>query len=136
MPPSALHVDMCDHYSNTWLNAYPLKPILPPFMNASSHDIKTPRSMSPPPVSANLDPLEQQDFSVLSELTRPGYPDLSGILQEEVRQSQGRTLTVGCGPSGLMALLRTAVSDHTSIRKVWQGDASGHVSLFTESYEI
>jgi len=136
MPPSALHVDTCDHYSDTSLNAYPLKPIPPPFMNASSHDIKTPRSMSPPPVSANLDPLEQQDFSVLSELTRPGYPDLSGILHEEVRQSQGRTLTVGCGPSGLMALLRTAVSDHTSIRKVWQGDASGHVSLFTESYEI
>lgn len=136
VPVHVSNMDASDHHSDSWLNAYPLKPIPSPFIKSSSYDIETPRSISPPLVSANLDPNELQDFSVLSELTRPGYPDLSDILDEEVRQSQGRTLTVGCGPSGLMALLRTAVSHHTSIRKVWQGDSSGHISLFTESYEI
>lgn len=83
----------------------------------------------------NIDPFELQDFAVLSELTRAGYPRLSDIVGEEMRSAEGRTIAAGCGPAGLMALLRTAVSEHLELRKAWSGDVSGHANVFTESYE-
>lgn len=99
---------------------------------------------SPPPIDLsvhtkdkymNIDPFELQDFAVLSELTRAGYPRLSDIVGEEMRSAEGRTIAAGCGPAGLMALLRTAVSEHLELHKAWSGDVSGHANVFTESYE-
>lgn len=100
-----------------------------------------PESTLPRPVStlpflhANLDPDELHDYNVLSELTRAGYPPLDTILGEEMGHAEGRTIAVGCGPAGLMTLLRATVSRHMSWRQVWTSRAAGHANLFTESYE-
>ena len=83
----------------------------------------------------NLDPQEAQDLEVVSELARAGYPHLDEILREERETAQGRVLTVGCGPPGLAALMRSVVSEQIDLRKVWKGDWTGHVSIYTESFE-
>ena len=59
---------------------------------------------------------------------------LDEIVGTEMGQAQGRTIAVGCGPAGLLALLRNVVSRHVHVRRAWHGDASAHANLFTESY--
>ena len=92
------------------------------------------KSEAPVPTYANLDVHELQDFDILSEMTRAGYPPLDEIVGTEMGQAQGRTIAVGCGPAGLLALLRNVVSRHVHVRRAWHGDASAHANLFTESY--
>lgn len=109
----------------------PMEPLRPTPQQASTSTLHIPMTSA----TANLDPQEYQDYTIVSELTRAGYPPLDDIIRTEMTNAQGRTAVVGCGPSGLMALLRMAVSHHIELRKVWHGDASGHANLFTESYE-
>ncbi|WFD27035.1 hypothetical protein MNAN1_002029 [Malassezia nana] len=93
-----------------------------------------PATSAPMPTYANLDLHELQDFDILSEMTRAGYPPLDNIVQTEMAHAEGRTIAVGCGPAGLLALLRNVVSRHVHVRRAWHGDAQAHANLFTESY--
>ncbi|WFD30059.1 hypothetical protein MSPP1_001073 [Malassezia sp. CBS 17886] len=88
-----------------------------------------------PLAAGNLDPDEVQDFAVVAELTHAGYPRLDHILTEEAENAHGRTLTAGCGPPGLLALVRRIVARHVNLGRVLKGDARGHMNLYTESYE-
>ncbi len=44
-------------------------------------------------------------------------------------------LVTACGPASLNAVVRNAVSDHISLRKLAHGDRSGTIRLFSEDYE-
>ncbi|WFD33782.1 hypothetical protein MCUN1_000599 [Malassezia cuniculi] len=85
--------------------------------------------------SVNLEPMEARDLEIVSELARAGYPKLDEIVAEEMAIAQGRLIAAGCGPPGLSALLRSVVSRAVDVSKVWNGDLSGHATVYTESFE-
>lgn len=87
------------------------------------------------PTYANLDMHELSDFGIVAELTRAGYPQLDEIFAEETEHAAGRTLAVGCGPKGLLALLRAVVAKRIHVRRALHGDTRGHICVYTESYE-
>ncbi|WFD19292.1 hypothetical protein MCAP1_001517 [Malassezia caprae] len=114
-------------------DTFPMVP-LAPAPRAPSPALPDEAPEAPVPAYANLDLHELQDFDILSEMTRGGYPPLDEIVGTEMGQAEGRSIAVGCGPAGLLALLRKVVSRHVHVRRAWHGDARAHANLFTESY--
>jgi hypothetical protein len=73
---------------------------------------------------------------MLSENARTGRPKLASIVEEELRNAQGAMIVGTCGPAALGTSLRALVSDAIDPSKIRKGDSRGHVTLYTEDFEM
>ncbi|PKI84974.1 hypothetical protein MVES1_001328 [Malassezia vespertilionis] len=87
------------------------------------------------PTRPNLDAAEIQDFDVAAKFVHAGYPKLDEMLRADMEQSEGRTLIVSCGPTGLLAIVRAIVAKQIHVCRGIRGDLRAHACVYTESYE-
>jgi hypothetical protein len=83
--------------------------------------------------------IDEADYAaalMLSENARTGRPKLASIVEEELRNAQGAMIVGTCGPAALGTSLRALVSDAIDPSKIRKGDSRGHVTLYTEDFEM
>ncbi|KLT44953.1 hypothetical protein CC85DRAFT_325889 [Cutaneotrichosporon oleaginosum] len=83
--------------------------------------------------------IDEADYAaalILSENARTGRPKLASIVEEELRNAQGAMIVGTCGPAALGTALRSLVSDAIDPSKLRKGDSRGHVTLYTEDFEM
>ncbi|BEJ17665.1 hypothetical protein CspHIS471_0610660 [Cutaneotrichosporon sp. HIS471] len=83
--------------------------------------------------------IDEADYAaalILSENARTGRPKLASIVEEELHNAQGAMIVGTCGPAALGTALRALVSDAIDPSKLRKGDSRGHVTLYTEDFEM
>lgn len=83
--------------------------------------------------------VDEADFAaavILSEHARTGRPKLASILNEELASATGSLIVATCGPGPLNTALRNLVSKAVDPRKISRGDARGHVTMYSEDFEM
>jgi hypothetical protein len=105
-------------------------------------------------VRLDVDNLEMDDVTVVSEYARPGKPKLDLILADEVEVATGSVIVagkslfdrvplcrmfsscriVGCGPTSMIAILKKAVAAQINPSRIRRGDMRGSITLITEDW--
>lgn len=83
--------------------------------------------------------IDEADYAaalVLSENARTGRPKLASIVDEELRNATGAMIVGTCGPAALGTSLRALVSNAIDPSKIHKGDNRGHVTMYTEDFEM
>lgn len=99
---------------------------------------------------------DREALDRVSELAKAGYPNLNGILEEEITRTRvdGRVIvacssftnrvtqfllinsSAGCGPSALNTQVRNLVSTKIDVGRVWKGEQRRDVSLVCEDFSF
>lgn len=83
--------------------------------------------------------IDEADYAaalILSENARTGRPKLASIVEDELRNASGAMIVGTCGPAALGTALRALVSNAIDPSKIRKGDMRGHVTMYTEDFEM
>lgn len=83
--------------------------------------------------------IDEADYAaalILSESARTGRPKLASIVEDELRNASGAMIVGTCGPAALGTALRGLVSNAIDPSKIRKGDSRGHVTMYTEDFEM
>lgn len=83
--------------------------------------------------------IDEGDYAaahILSENAHIGRPKLASIVQEELERAEGATIIGNCGPVLLNTSLRNIVSKSIDAVAIARGDRRGHVTIYSEDFEM
>lgn len=83
--------------------------------------------------------IDEGDYAaahILSENAHVGRPKLASIVQEELERAEGSTIIGNCGPVLLNTSLRNIVSKSIDAVAIARGDRRGHVTIYSEDFEM
>lgn len=83
-----------------------------------------------------IDEADYAAASILSENARTGRPKLASIVGEELDTAIGSMIVATCGPGPLNTALRNLVSKAIDPAKISRGDSRGHVTMYSEDFEM